>query len=88
MRDPAISLPGLSRGTRLSLARLGELERRRGKRVTLAESEAIATALYWTAPVEGVCSICGCTDEWGCDGGCSWVNAAHTLCSECVGNDE
>ena len=32
----------------------------------------------------GVCRVCGCTDEWGCDGGCCWVNAEHTLCSECA----
>ena len=33
----------------------------------------------------GVCRVCGCTDEWGCDVGCSWADAAHTLCSECEG---
>ena len=31
----------------------------------------------------GVCRVCGCTDEWGCDGGCEWVEP--DLCSECVG---
>lgn len=35
------------------------------------------------APVSGVCRVCGCTDLEACDGGCSWVDAAHTLCSEC-----
>lgn len=29
----------------------------------------------------GTCRFCGCTDDWGCDGGCSWVNSAHTVCS-------
>jgi hypothetical protein len=33
----------------------------------------------------GVCRICGCTDERACDVGCSWVDAAHTLCSTCAG---
>lgn len=28
------------------------------------------------------CVQCGCTDEYGCDGGCAWV--APNLCSECV----
>lgn len=27
------------------------------------------------------CRECGCTDEYGCDGGCSWVEA--DLCSAC-----
>lgn len=31
----------------------------------------------------GQCRWCGCTDEHGCAIGCSWVNRAHTLCSEC-----
>lgn len=31
----------------------------------------------------GTCRACGCQDEMACPGGCSWVDAAHTLCSEC-----
>ncbi len=31
----------------------------------------------------GVCFVCCCTDEYGCDEGCSWVDAEHTLCSAC-----
>ena len=27
------------------------------------------------------CKGCGCTDDYGCDGGCWWV--AEDLCSEC-----
>ncbi|HEU4619201.1 MAG TPA: hypothetical protein VFV10_14270 [Gammaproteobacteria bacterium] len=34
--------------------------------------------------VPGICRKCGCTDEFGCDGGCSWVNARRTLCSRCA----
>ncbi len=32
-------------------------------------------------PTSGVCRVCGCTDEWACEGGCGWVDAAQTLCS-------
>jgi ASCH domain len=28
------------------------------------------------------CRVCGCTDEWGCDEGCEWVEL--DLCSACV----
>jgi hypothetical protein len=34
--------------------------------------------------VPGVCSKCGCTEEYGCDGGCSWSDKGRTLCSRCV----
>lgn len=33
----------------------------------------------------GTCRRCGCTDLFGCPGGCGWVNATHTLCSRCAG---
>lgn len=36
-------------------------------------------------PEPGVCSGCGCTDEWGCLDGCSWANDEHTICTRCVG---
>ena len=32
----------------------------------------------------GTCRECGCTDTHACDGGCSWVDAEHTLCSACA----
>jgi hypothetical protein len=32
----------------------------------------------------GTCYGCGCTDEFGCDAGCGWVDAGHTMCSECM----
>ena len=35
-------------------------------------------------PRGGVCAECGCTDDFGCSEGCSWVNAEHTLCSSCA----
>jgi hypothetical protein len=31
------------------------------------------------------CRVCGCTDEFACDGGCEWVEA--DLCSHCVEED-
>lgn len=33
-------------------------------------------------PAERSCRVCGCTDAWGCDEGCEWVEA--DLCSACV----
>lgn len=35
----------------------------------------------WPTPARS-CRVCGCTDEYGCDGGCSW--AGPDLCSACV----
>jgi hypothetical protein len=36
----------------------------------------------------GVCRWCRCTDDRPCANGCSWGNAAMTLCSECVPLDK
>ena len=67
-------------------------------RVTINEIEAVCIVLGYDAEsgdtltdwiprrlgaLAGTCRVCGCTDDWGCDAGCSWVNAEHTLCSEC-----
>lgn len=30
------------------------------------------------------CACCGCTDEYGCPGGCSWIGPR--LCSACAGD--
>lgn len=35
------------------------------------------------AKVVGRCRMCGCTDDRACQGGCSWVNKEHDLCSVC-----
>lgn len=32
----------------------------------------------------GTCAACGCTDDHACEGGCSWANNNHTLCSRCA----
>jgi hypothetical protein len=32
------------------------------------------------------CRVCSCTDEYGCDEGCAWVEP--NLCSSCVGAPE
>jgi hypothetical protein len=32
----------------------------------------------------GVCFGCGCTDDYGCDAGCTWADHLHTMCSACV----
>ena len=31
------------------------------------------------------CRVCGCTDEHGCEGSCTWV--ADDLCSQCAGKE-
>lgn len=31
----------------------------------------------------GRCKECGCTDLRACEGGCSWADLSHTLCSQC-----
>ena len=38
----------------------------------------------------GECKYCGCTEDNACEGGCSWINAEQTICSnpECVAEDE
>ena len=28
------------------------------------------------------CKVCGCTDDWGCDEGCGWIE--HDICSSCA----
>jgi len=33
-------------------------------------------------PKPRACRVCGCTDEWGCDEGCEWVE--WDLCSACA----
>jgi hypothetical protein len=47
----------------------------------------IAEHAHCKAPAESVvdtCRVCGCTDEHGCDDGCEWADAEHTICSNCV----
>ncbi len=36
------------------------------------------------AGTPGTCRVCGCIDLVACQGGCSWVDAEHTLCSSCT----
>lgn len=36
----------------------------------------------------GVCKFCGCTDDHGCPGGCSWINEDCTICSACIDKAE
>ncbi len=35
-------------------------------------------------PKSGTCTFCGCTDDHACEGGCTWVDNDHTICSECI----
>lgn len=39
----------------------------------------------FTLPQYGTCRVCGCEDDRACPGGCSWVDAEHTICSACAG---
>jgi len=32
---------------------------------------------------ERMCRSCGCTDIFGCAGGCAWVTPTHDLCTRC-----
>ncbi len=34
--------------------------------------------------LQGVCRVCGCTDDAACEGGCYWVDETETLCSACA----
>lgn len=56
-------------------------------RAAALEMEAQAAALDGSdyAPA---CRVCGCTDEFACEGGCTWVpdlTLAGDLCSRCEG---
>jgi hypothetical protein len=47
-------------------------------------------ALLHVARIEGtpgICHVCGCTDNAGCDPPCRWVDARHTCCSRCRAPD-
>lgn len=47
----------------------------------------LARALAWfkrQLTIPGICRVCGCTDDHACEVPCSWANARHTLCSNCV----
>lgn len=32
----------------------------------------------------GQCHVCGCTEDRGCDAGCSWFDRSQTLCTACA----
>lgn len=29
------------------------------------------------------CTVCGCTDSYACEGGCSWASINPLVCSAC-----
>jgi hypothetical protein len=52
--------------------------------VSVLRTAVLERLLVLMSPMAGgVCRVCGCTDEWGCPGGCYWVEP--DLCSDCVG---
>lgn len=48
-----------------------------------SDGRHIHPARYIARVGPGTCRACGCTDHWGCIGGCGWVNATRDLCSRC-----
>jgi hypothetical protein len=32
----------------------------------------------------GCCRVCGCTNQYGCMGGCGWADTTKTLCTRCA----
>lgn len=40
--------------------------------------------LRGTAPIPGICQVCGCTWTRACEGGCRWANRERTICSNCA----
>lgn len=53
-------------------------------KLNVDDARMLARGLLQAMPVElGVCRVCGCVDEMACEGGCTWVDDEHTLCSAC-----
>lgn len=40
------------------------------------------------AKADPVCTVCGCTEDNACEGGCSWATTDPYVCSECVDTEE
>ena len=54
-----------------------------------AVASARASLFYLLTEVKrqgltGICHVCGCTDEHGCERPCVWADARKTLCSNCT----
>jgi hypothetical protein len=53
----------------------------------MAKPKAIVTgttaALTAVEKPPGVCRVCGCVEEDGCEEGCGWVDRKKTLCTAC-----
>ena len=48
--------------------------------------EGEVRALFAKLMDETPCRLCGCTDSWGCDEGCWWVEP--DLCSSCAASGD
>ncbi len=62
---------------RCTTERINELKAREEHRKAMAAKPSMLDG-------PGRCRVCGCTDDHACDGGCSWADAAHTICSRCA----
>lgn len=63
---------------------LGESDTRLMQRLAAAGFDP-ATVVRQLSPLIlgiAVCRICGCTDVYGCDQGCYWID--DNLCSACI----
>lgn len=67
--------------TRSTLIRTGETVR--VLRLSTIGRVLVLSRYQVAARADGWCRYCGCTDLFGCPGGCGWVDLAHTICSRC-----
>lgn len=49
--------------------------------IATARVRKVSKAIPGVTP--GVCRVCSCEDDHACEGGCYWLDEAHTLCSVC-----
>ena len=63
-----------------------------GENVSDAEPAEMEDPDAVKAPGEAECVVCGCTDSWGCDGGCEWLVVDRAqgvgVCSECADDQD
>jgi ParB/RepB/Spo0J family partition protein len=86
----ALKAGAIEVGHALELARLSELQQKRLlTRLNVgyeAEEPDEDEDVEREGPEPGECRFCGCTEDDACEGGCSWVDAKQTVCSnpDCI----